>query len=158
MTRSMALPMEVIWLSGSLLTAIIRPDSKNGWEKSTLFSRSAVIVMPAKPISQFPDSTASSRSGTLVYITNSGFNLCFSQMMLATSMQKPLKSLKTRGGNSLTAILICPGAVSAAEAMGIRPATRINAIRSILFIPSLDGMQWGGRGIIYSVAVGISNH
>jgi hypothetical protein len=57
--------------------------------------------MPAKPISQFPDSTAPSRSGTLVNITNSGLKLFFFKMILATSMQKPLKSLKTRGGEFL---------------------------------------------------------
>jgi hypothetical protein len=49
-------------------------------------------------------------------------------------MQNPLRSLKTRGGNSLTAILIFFEGISAMEDIGMILGTKININSSIFFI------------------------
>jgi len=56
-------------------TATWKPDWKNAWEKSIASSRSALIVIPAIPMSALPFSTSPSSSATVLNPTQASFCL-----------------------------------------------------------------------------------
>gem|GEM_PF-5132029 len=70
-------------------TMIDRPDRNIGCEKSSVFSRSAVMEMAAIPAAFFEVFTASSSAGSVSYRSKRVFNPSSSEIARHRSMLKP---------------------------------------------------------------------